>query len=257
MTDRLTVRVVPLEEGAVLQILLNQPKANIIDAEMVAALRRVVTGEASQPHIRAVIIEGEGSHFSFGASVEEHLPDNVAGMLGGFHGLFRDLEALHRPLLAAVRGQCLGGGLELASFCHRVFAAPSASLGQPEILLGVFAPMASFVLPRRIGQTAADDLLLSGRAVGAKEALTLGLVDELADDPTEAALTYARTHLLKKSAASLGVAVQAARYEFSRAFLTHIDYLETLYLERLMGLHDAEEGIRAFLEKRRPDWTHS
>lgn len=257
MTDRLTVRVVPHEGGSVVQILLNQPKANIIDAEMVEALGRAVRDEASRPEVCAVIIEGEGTHFSFGASVEEHLPESVAGMLNGFHSLFRDLVALRRPLIAAVRGKCLGGGLELASFCHRVIAAPDASLGQPEILLGVFAPMASFVLPRRIGQAAADDLLLSGRAVSAAEALSLGLVDALADDPTEAALGYARKHLIKKSAASLGVAVEAARYEFDRAFLTHIDYLETLYLERLMKLHDAEEGIRAFLEKRRPTWTHS
>jgi len=257
VTDRLTVRVVTQAEGAIVQILLNQPKANILDAEMVRGLRRAIQGEAAGPEVRAVIIEGEGSHFSFGASVEEHLPAGVAEMLRGFHGLFKDLVALRRPLIAAVRGQCLGGGLELAAFCHRLIASPHASLGQPEILLGVFAPLASFVLPRRMGQAAADDVLLSGRALDASEALALGLVDEIAEDPGEAALAYARRHLLKKSAASLGVAVEAARYEFNRAFLSHIDYLETLYLERLMGLHDAQEGIRAFLEKRPPHWTHS
>jgi cyclohexa-1,5-dienecarbonyl-CoA hydratase len=245
------------EGGALLHVRLARPRGNLVDAEMVAGLRRVVQEAVPDASLRAIVFEGEGPHFSYGASVEEHLPDRVARMLRGFHRLFRELIAARRPLLAVVRGQCLGGGLELATFCHRVFAAPDARLGQPEIRLGVFAPIASLVLPRRVGQAHADDLLLSGRTVDAQEALAMGLVDDVSEDPGEAALAWAREHLLDKSGASLAVAAEAARYWHDRVFLQHLDYIETLYLERLMSFHDAEEGVRAFLEKRRPVWSHS
>lgn len=257
MTTMGSVTAERMEDGAVLHVMLDRPKGNILDAEMVASIRAALKDGARQARVLAVVFEGRGDHFSFGASVEEHLPDQVAPMLRTFHGLFRDLVALRRPLLSVVRGQCLGGGLELAAFCHRVFASPTAKLGQSEINLGVMAPVASCVLPRRVGQANADDLLLTGRSVDAEAALAMGLVDVVVEDPRDAALSWIRTHLLGKSGTSMRVAVEAARYEHDRAFLAQIDYLETLYLERLMGFHDAEEGIRAFLEKRPPAWTHS
>ncbi len=246
-----------IEDGRVLHVLLNRPKGNILDNEMVSAIRGAIAEGARDAGVLAIVFEGAGDHFSYGASVQEHLPDQIARMLRYFHGMFRDLVMLRRPLLAAVRGQCLGGALELSAFCHRVVASETVAMGQPEINIGVMAAVGSFVLPRRIGQAHADDLLLSGRSVGAQEALGMGLVDEIVEDPLETALTWIRSHLLDKSGASLRVAVEAARYEHDRAFLSHIDYLETLYLERLMGHRDAEEGIRAFLEKRPPVWSHA
>lgn len=256
MTITSCVRAARIENGTVLHIVLDRPKGNILDNEMVSAIREALAEGARDAGVLAILFEGAGDHFSFGASVQEHLPEQVSRMLRYFHGLFRDLVALRRPLIAAVRGQCLGGGLELASFCHRIFASETAAMGQAEIKLGVMAPVASFVLPRRVGQAHADDLLLSGRSVGAAEALGMGLVDEIVEDPCASALSWIRTHLLDKSGSALRVAVEAARYEHDRAFLAQIDYLETLYLERLMGFRDAEEGIRAFIEKRPPVWTH-
>ena len=244
------------EDGDVLRLVLDAAPGNVLDAAMVAAIRSAVR-EARSRTTRAVVFEGAGKHFSFGASVQEHLPDQVRGMLRGFHGLFRDLIALQRPLLAAVRGQCLGGGLELAAFCHRAFARPDAVLGQPEIRLAVIAPAASIVLPRRIGQPAADHLLLSGATVTGQEAHDLGLVDEVCDEPTASALGYAAQSFGKTSIAALGMAVQAARTELHAAFLEHIDRLEAVYLDELMSLKDPEEGLRAFLEKRRPVWAHA
>jgi cyclohexa-1,5-dienecarbonyl-CoA hydratase len=159
------------------------------------------------------------------------------------------------PFLAAVRGRCLGGGLELACFCHRVFAHPGAVFAQPEVSLGVFAPAASAFLPERIGRAAAEDLLLSGRAVAADEALAMGLVDEVAEDPTAAALAWARRHLLPKSASSLRHATAAARHGLARRFLADLRDLERTYLDDLGATHDGVEGLRAFLEKRPPRWA--
>lgn len=244
------------DDDDVLHLLLDAPPGNVLDAAMIVAIRAALAEARSRP-TRAVVFEGAGKHFSFGASVQEHLPEQVKGMLRGFHALFRDLISLRRPLLAAVRGQCLGGGMELAAFCHRVFAHGEAVLGQPEIRLAVLAPAASIVLPRRIGQPAADHLLLSGRTVTGHEAFDLGLVDEVTEDPTTSALRYAAESYGKTSIPALGLAVEAARSEFHAAFLAHIDRLEVVYLDELMALADPEEGLRAFLEKRRPVWVNA
>ncbi|MCA9319566.1 MAG: enoyl-CoA hydratase/isomerase family protein, partial [Planctomycetes bacterium] len=163
MTDQPILTSSTYDEGSVLHLAFSKPKGNVIDRDLVAALDAAIAAAANAVEVRVILIEGLGKNFSYGASVEEHLPDQVASMLAGFHGLFRTMIKTSTPLLAVVRGHCLGGGLELAAFCHRVFAAPEAKLGQPEINLGVFAPVASAVLPYRCGQVVADDLLLSGR----------------------------------------------------------------------------------------------
>jgi len=251
------VRVEPMDGGAIWRILLATPKANILDMEKIATLSRLFDVAGGQSGLKAILIEGEGPHFSFGASVEEHLPESCAKMIPAFGDLFRRLLAAAVPALAVIRGQCLGGGLELASFCHRAFAAPGARLGQPEILLGLFAPIASAALAERVGRSRAEDLCLSGRSLTAEEALRIGLVDEVAEDPLEAALAYAREHLLSRSASSLRHAVRALRAGFERRFTADLDALERAYLGDLMATHDAAEGIRAFLEKRPPRWRNA
>jgi cyclohexa-1,5-dienecarbonyl-CoA hydratase len=154
----------------------------------------------------------------------------------------------------AVRGQCLGGGLEVAAACHLIFAAPGATLGQPEIKLAVFAPAASCLLPERIGPSRAEDLLFSGRSIGAEEAYRIGLVDALADDPSQAALAYFEEHLAQRSARSLRFAVRAARFDFVERVRRKLAEVERLYLEELMATHDAVEGLTAFIAKRPAVW---
>ena len=256
-TDRPVVRAEVLEDGAMRRIVLSGAKGNVLDARMCRALLDAFRDAASHPSVKAILLEGDGADFSFGASVEEHLPDRVAVMLHGFHDLFRLLLEGAVPVLAAVRGRCLGGGLELAAFSHRVFASPDARLGQPEIALGVFAPVASMFLRERTGRAAAEDLCLSGRTIDASEALWLGVVDEIADDPVQAALAYARRHLLPRSAASLRHAVRAVRRDLMTRFETDIAAQETLYLGSLMRTVDAVEGIQSFLEKRPPRWRNA
>jgi cyclohexa-1,5-dienecarbonyl-CoA hydratase len=250
------VRVEPLDDGAIWRVILNTPRANILDGEKTLALTRVFGDAHGDARVKAVMIEGEGANFSFGASVQEHLPEACGAMLATFRGLFRAMLEASVVTLAVVRGQCLGGGLELAAFCNRVFASPDARLGQPEITLGVFAPVASVVLHERMGRGGAEDLLLSGRSITAAEALRLGLVDEMSDDPAAAALAYARTHLVPRSASSLRWAVRAARREYGERLMSELGRLEAMYLEDLMKSADANEGLRAFLEKRPPGWRN-
>jgi cyclohexa-1,5-dienecarbonyl-CoA hydratase len=243
-------------DGALLRLRLARPKANLIDGAMVDALAGAFAAHRANAGLLAALVDHEGPHFSFGASVEEHLPEQCEQMLRKLHALIESMLDWPRPILVSVRGQCLGGGLELAAAGHLLFVAPDAQLGQPEMKLGVFAPAASVLLPLRIGQARAEDLLYSGRSIDAPAALAWGLANEVADDPTAAALAYFETHLSGKSGASLALAVRAAREPFAELARARLDDVEALYLEKLMATRDACEGLKAFIEKRRPRWEH-
>ncbi len=244
------------ESGTLLRLRLTRPKANVIDAAMIAALDDALSAHLGRRELLAVLIDAEGPHFSFGASVEEHLPDRCAVMLKGRHALLLRLVASPLPVLVSVRGQCLGGGLELALAGTLLFAAPGARLGQPEINLGVMAPAASCLLPERIGRAEADELLLSGRSLDAHEAHDIGLVTAVAEDPEGAAIAWFRQHLAGKSAAALRHAMRAARLDLVDRVRAKLARVEALYLEDLMSTRDAREGLQAFLAKRPPRWEH-
>jgi cyclohexa-1,5-dienecarbonyl-CoA hydratase len=243
-------------DGALLRLRLARPKANIVDAAMIAALQAAFDAHRGKTGILAALLDAEGPHFSFGASVEEHLAERCAKMLASLHALLLSMLEWPVPILVAVKGQCLGGGLELAMGGSLIFAGSDAKLGQPEIQLGVFAPAASCLLPPRIGQAAAEDLLFSGRSVGAEEALLLRLVQGLSPDPEAAALAYFDQYLAGKSASSLACAVAAARGGYLPEMRRRIAEVEQLYLDRLMHTRDANEGLAAFIAKRPPQWEH-
>jgi cyclohexa-1,5-dienecarbonyl-CoA hydratase len=243
-------------EGRLLRLRLSRPKANLIDAQMIAALDTALAEHLGNANISAVLLDAEGPHFSFGASVEEHLPDQCAAMLKGIHALVLRLVDAPLPVLVAVRGQCLGGGLEVAMAGDLMFLAPDAVLGQPEMKLGVFAPAASCLLPELIGPSRAFDLLISGRSINAAEALAMGLARETAADPEAAALAYFNEHVAPKSASSLRLAVRAARGDLVVRIRAKIADVELLYLDELMKTHDAVEGLEAFIAKRAVQWQH-
>ena len=243
-------------DGALLRLRLARPKANIVDSGMIAALDGALVAYRAQPGLRGVLLDAEGPNFSFGASVEEHLPAQCGQMLASLHALILLMLEFPAPILVAVRGQCLGGGLEVALAGSLIFASPDAQFGQPEMKLGVFAPAASVLLPYRVNQPTAEDLLFSGRSVGAAEARAAGLVHTVFDDPETAALAYFNQHLAGRSAASLACAVAAARGALIREVRMRLGEVERLYLDRLMATRDANEGLTAFLAKRKPLWEH-
>jgi cyclohexa-1,5-dienecarbonyl-CoA hydratase len=245
---------VPVE--GVWRVLLGGSKGNILDATLMTALTTVLGDAGRAPDLKAIVLEGDGAHFSYGSSVQEHLPDAAAGMLSRFHQLLYALVDLPVVTLAAVRGKCFGGGLELITLCDRIFASPDASFGQPEIGLGVFAPVASVALAHRVSQSVAFDLCVTGRIVDAGEALSVGLADEIVDNPSLAALRWVQAHLESRSASSLRFAVRAARAALSSALKIQLPAAERLYLDGLMSTADATEGVRAFLEKRAPVWKN-
>ncbi len=242
-------------DGKVLHLRLDSPPGNVLDRSLLGALDAALSEAAEDTRLRAVVLGHTGKHFSYGASVPEHLPGEVETMIPAFHRVCRRLVDLPVPLLAAVGGRCLGGGLELVLPATRIFAAPNAVLGQPEIQLAVFAPVASLLLPARVGQAHAEDLLLSGRTVEAQAALALGLVDEVTEEPEAAAVAFAEARLLDKSAFALRLALEAARSVLRARFAEALPKVERLYLDTLMSGEDPVEGLNAFIGKRQPNWS--
>ena len=241
----------------ILRLQLAKPKANIIDAAMIDALSGALESHTTDLRMMAVVLDAEGPNFSFGASVEEHLPGQCAGMLKKLHALITQMIEYPVPIIAAVHGQCLGGGLELACASSLIIAAPDTRLGQPEISLAVFAPAASCLLPERIGQSQAEMLLLSGQSVDADKARQTGLVDEVSDGPAQAALAWIDANIIGKSASSLRIAVTAARHDYIARVREKLQAVEAMYLDELMKTNDAVEGLNAFLEKRKPVWENT
>ena len=243
-------------EGALLRLRLYRPKANIVDAAMIAALSDALAEHESHASLSAVLLDAEGPHFSFGASVEEHLPAQAAAMLAGLHRLVLRMVAFPVPILVAVRGQCLGGGLEVALAGHLLFVAPDAQLGQPEIKLGVFAPAASCLLPERVSRVVAEDMLFSGRSIDGAEAVRVGIANAADADPSQAAHAYFETHLALHSASSMRHAVRAARQGLAERLAPRLAAVESLYMDELMATRDAVAGLEGFIAKRPVNWEN-
>ncbi len=246
-------------DNAVARIILNAPKGNVLDIIMMQEIQSVLNEFRSLNGLKLITFEGEGKHFSFGASVEEHKKEQAGKMLENFHGLFYSLISLSIPTAAKVWGQCLGGAMELCLMCNFIFADRSAKFGQPEIVLGVFPPPASLLLPLKVGSAKAEELLLTGKTVTADEARTIGFVNEVYDDP--AALNTGIDNLindqiLTKSASSLRYAVKASRKVFNNIINNELKSLEKIYVNELMNTGDANEGILSFIEKRKPQWKN-
>jgi cyclohexa-1,5-dienecarbonyl-CoA hydratase len=244
-------------EGQVLRIVLASPPANILDGQTMSEIRSCVRQAAEEKSLKAIVFEGEGKHFCFGASVQEHVKEKAGEMITGFHGMFKDLLETRIPLIALVRGQCLGGGMELALFCSFIVAEPRAKFGQPEIQLGVLPPVAAAILPGVIGQSRADDMILTGRSIDAETARQWGLVHTVAEDAEAAVDALLKEHILPKSASSLKFAYAAARAGWFMSLSSTLDKMEHLYVNELMETLDANEGIASFLEKRKPAWKNN
>ncbi len=250
------IETTSLYEGQVEHILLANPPGNILDGAMLARLRMHLTS-LHRPELKLVVFEGKGANFSFGASVEEHLPGQVEEMLPVFHDLFRDIEGLGVPTVAVVRGQCLGGGFELATWCGLVVCDLGARLGVPEVKVAVFPPIAAMALHWRVGGAVASRLVVTGETIDASEALGLGIADLCVGDATTAWRTWFETHLLPRSATAVRFAWLASRGPMRAALRDELPDLERLYLDELMSSHDAVEGLTAFVERREPVWRHT
>jgi cyclohexa-1,5-dienecarbonyl-CoA hydratase len=238
-------------------ITLNRPPVNILNIAMMEEINDVLKAWHSNKDIKVVLFAAKGKCFSAGVDVGEHTGDLAKKMIEVFHGMFRLLDKLGPPTVASVHGSCLGGGCELAMFCDLVIAAETAKFGQPEIKVGVFPPIAAQIMPRFIGRKAAMELILSGRIFSAQEAQQIGLVNRIvAEEALDSATTEFLKPLLELSAAVMRKTKKAIMMGLRDDFEQSLTAIEDIYLNELMKTSDAHEGLKAFLEKRRPQWKN-
>jgi cyclohexa-1,5-dienecarbonyl-CoA hydratase len=249
--NRITLAIEP----PVARITLNNSPVNVIDMPMMEELTSVLADIESDAQIYAIVLRGDGDNFSAGVDVAAHTPDKVNSMVEKFHGVVRSLIASKKVTIAAVHGNCLGGGAELAMMCDIVITSDDATWGFPEIRLGCFPPVAATALGALIGQKRASDLILTGATTLGTEAAEIGLATRaVAADNMDAAIKEAIEHLQKLSPVALAIAKKAIYSWDSIHFDKGLARSEKIYLEELMKTEDAREGIKAFLEKRNPMW---
>lgn len=242
-------------DGAVHTLTMDKPPGNVIDMALCNELRPAIAAAAAAEDGKVLVVRGAGKHFSFGASVEEHLPEQAPAMLEAVGGVIRDLIGFPYPTVAGVQGACLGGGLEVALACGIIVAEESAKLGNPEIQLGVIAPAATAMLSGR----AAEDILLTGRNLTAQEGYNFGIVNVVAleGELDETVNAFVETNFVPRSALSLRIATRAVRDQRRPEIERRLAEAERIYLEELLPTHDGVEGIKAFMEKRPPEWRHA
>jgi cyclohexa-1,5-dienecarbonyl-CoA hydratase len=251
-----TVKAVHLAgEAPCVFLMIDNPPLNIIDIPLMDNLAAALSEIQSRPDVSIIVIRATGTHFSAGVDVAAHAPDQVATMLEKFHGVIRAILATRKITIAAVHGHCLGGGAELAMVCDMVYTTDDAQWAFPELQLGCFPPVAVTALAALVGQKRAADLILTARTITGTEAARIGLANEaVSSGELAGTLEQAVDRLSKLSPASLAIAKKASYAWDAMHFDKGLARAEKIYLDELMKTADAQEGLRAFLEKRNPKW---
>ena len=238
-------------------ISINRPPLNVLDIPTMEELNDALTVvKARELEVRALVITAEGDKaFSAGVDVADHTEDKVEYMIEVFHQIFYNLAQLQIPTIAAVKGAALGGGCELAIFCDMIVASERLKIGQPEVKVGVFPPLAVVMIPRLVPEKRAFELIVGGEVIRADEALAIGLVNKIVPAASfdEEFGKFLRTFTTLSGAVlrSTKKAIHAAR---GLRFGDALHKVERIYLDELMVTDDAREGLTAFLEKRAPEW---
>jgi cyclohexa-1,5-dienecarbonyl-CoA hydratase len=245
-------------DGGLGTITLNRPPVNILNIEMMNEINDTLKDWIDKKDLKAVLFNANGKCFSAGVDVAEHVGDLAPKMIESFHGMFRLMDKVGAVTVSSVYGSCLGGGCELAVFSDLVIADDTAKFGQPEIQVGVLPPIAAQIMPRIIGRKAAMDLILSGRIVSAHEAMGMGLINKVVakGDLPQETQDFLKPYL-SLSAEVLRVTKKTIKAGLMDDLEPSLKIIEDLYLNELMKTADAHEGLKAFLEKRRPEWKNS
>jgi len=236
-------------------IILNNPPVNIMNIAMMREICAALEKLPLDKSLKVVVFRAEGKHFSAGADVAEHQADQVVDMIGAFGRLFRCMSRITAINIALVDGSALGGGCELVTFCDVVMASDRAKFGQPEIQLGVFPPVAVVTFPILVGRNRALELLVTGRIISAEEALRIGLINQMysAVDFEPKSNEFIRS-ILDLSASSVALTKKAIDRAMYKPVMEAFRHADREYVEELMQTEDANEGLAAFLEKRKPVW---
>jgi len=240
----------------VARVVLDRPPLNILNVEMLSELVMALENAMTDENVKVVVITGAGDRaFSAGVDIKDHFPDKIDTTLKLFHKVFLVLASGHKPTIAVVNGFALGGGCELAAACDMVIASEKAQFGQPEISVGAIPTVATVLLPRLIGRKRAFELIYTGDIISAEEAKQIGLVNKVVPaEKLEEATKELVNKLKNKSPVVLKLTRMALYQTLNQDFKEALDNVTRIYLDLLMRTEDAVEGLRAFLEKRSPQW---
>ena len=239
-------------------ITLERSPLNVLNLPMLREFQAALDSLSGDDAIDFLVIRGGGERaFSAGVDVKDHTREKVPEMLQVGHGVIRSLLSLPQITIALVQGACLGGGCELASSCDFILASDDSFFATPEIHVGCYPPVALVRFASQIGYHRAAEMVLTGRRISAQEAAMIGLINRAVPaTELEQALETLLEELYGKSRAVLRIALRGLRETSLRNFPAELKNSEDLYLRELLKTEDMEEGVRAFLEKRKPYWRH-
>lgn len=245
-------------EGPVARITIDRPPLNIVGIAELDRLTEALREADAAAGVRLIRLDAAGKVFCAGVDVGDHLGDKFPLMMESLERLFDAFDKMRRPTFSVVQGAALGGGCELILGTDLCFASERASFGQPEILLGLFAPPAAVLLPRRLGERRAMELLLSGEKISAEEAWRIGLVNRVFPaDQLESEVEAIEKKLAGLSGTALAYTKQAIKVARASSVGDAHRAVNRLYTDELMQTADATEGLQAFLEKREAVWKHA
>jgi cyclohexa-1,5-dienecarbonyl-CoA hydratase len=250
------VDVLSTRDGAWRRIVIDGGRGNLLSLELIRELGRALHALESERGIKWLTIEGSGGEFSYGARIQEHTPEMMTTVLPETHRIIKRLLAFPACTAALVEGRCLGGGFELALACDDIIATDTAAFGLPEIRLAAFPPAAAALLPLRVGASRAARAIVTGQQQDARYWHDAGLLSMVAPQSSlaDAAAGWFDSHLAPHSAVALSHAIAAARLTLRAQAEPALDRAERDYLGGLLKTKDAVEGVKAWMEKRSPNW---
>lgn len=245
------------KEGGVARIIFNRPKHNMLSIAMMKEINEELSALSKDRELKCLVFLGEGPSWCAGVDVGDHKPELVDDMIATFNRLFELIDSLEVPVVAAVRGACLGGGMEVAIACDMIIASKNATFGQPEIKLAFFPPYAAIRLPKLVGQAKAMEICITGKRYPAEEARSLGLVSQVVDEEkfTEE-LEKLVGEIKTSSPLIIRLNKRAIKQNLDKDFAHALKDVGDLFLNTLMKTEDTQEGIASYFEKRRPEWKN-
>ena len=244
-------------EGPVARLTLHRPEHNLLNEQMLRELADGIGRVGETSAVKLIILDAVGKVFCAGVDIGEYTAERAFSMLDAFHTACIAMVDAPQPVLVIVDGAAIGGGAELAAYGDLVMATPRARFALPEITIGVVPPLASTMFPHIIGPKRALELVLTGEAISAERARELGLVNRLVPEAQlQAAVNDLVGKITAQSGAVLGMAKKAVLAGMGMSLRDALKNSMSIFLNELYRLEDSQEGLRALLEKRKPQWKN-
>jgi cyclohexa-1,5-dienecarbonyl-CoA hydratase len=241
----------------VARMTLNRPDHNLLNETMLREMVDGITVAGERDDVKLIVLDSACKVFCGGIDVGEYTSQRVFQMLDAFHSVFAGILETSKPVLCVVNGPAIGGGAELAAFGDLVIATPRARFAQPEITIGVFPPLASTILPFLVGPKVALELVLLGEPVTAERALELGMINRLVPEAKlEATVNEMIARITGHSGPVLTMAKKAILGGMGLSLKDGLKNSMNIFLNELYRLEDSQEGVRALVEKRKPNWKN-